>query len=115
LLSSTKASLSPNFAIETSAASLIFVAPSLCEISAEHASYWLNISIAFQLGTRCSDYALCSVSPRFRPKSLPAIIKVQHFLPLRLNIHPDHVLLSGPKIEFQRYGKKRDHQHLSVK
>jgi hypothetical protein len=87
----------------------------LSEISAEYASNWLNISIAFQLGTRCSDYALCSVGPRFRPKSLPAVIKVQHFLPRRLNIHPDHVRLSGPKIEFQRYGKKRHHQHLSVK
>jgi hypothetical protein len=64
LLSATKASLSPNFAIETSAASLISVGPSsmaaalfnadinefmipLSEISAECASYWFNISIAY--------------------------------------------------------------------
>src|SRR5580704_8268979 len=51
---------------------------------------------------------------RSRSESQPTVIRVQHVLPIRLNIHSDHVLLPGPKKEFQRYGKKRDHQHLSV-
>jgi hypothetical protein len=87
----------------------------LREISAKCASYWLNISTAFQPGAQgCGEYALSSVWPRFPWQSRSAVIKVQHILPIRRNIHHGHVLLLGPKNEFQRYGKKRDHQHLSI-
>jgi hypothetical protein len=56
-----------------------------------------------QPGTQSgSDYALSSVWPRSRSESQLAVIKVKHVLPIRLNIHPDHVLLPGPNKEFQR-------------
>jgi hypothetical protein len=41
-------------------------------------------------------------------------MKVQHVFRIQLNIQPDEVVLSAPKKEVQRYGKTRDHQHLSV-
>jgi hypothetical protein len=42
------------------------------------------------------------------------IIRVQHVLPIQLNIHPNDILYPGPNKESQASGKKRDHQHLSV-
>src|SRR5580658_7913013 len=106
-----KASPFPNFAIEISAASLISVGPHSMtvavftadidefmirtpEISAKCDSYWLNISTAFQPGAQgCGEYALSSVWPRFPWQSRSAVIKVQHILPIRCNIHHDHHLL----------------------
>src|SRR5580658_8811908 len=103
-----KASPFPNFAIEISAASLISVGLHsmtvtvftadidefmirLPELSAKRASYWLNISTAFQPGTQgCGEYALSSVWPRFRWQSRSAVIKVQHILAIRRNIHHRH-------------------------
>jgi hypothetical protein len=87
----------------------------LSEISPEYASCWLNIAITFptwgaELWGLCPHYFWL----RSHSKSQPARINVQHVLPIELSIHPEHSFPHGPKKEFYRYGKKRDHQHLSV-
>lgn len=41
----------------------------------------------------------------FPSGSQSTVIKVQHGLSIRLNIHPNDILLHGPKKELQRYGK----------